>query len=169
MGGRGDSTGWLQPDGGPESRPYGPPAREAAHNSCSSLPRVETGEGRGERGKTMSIFPRASPPYTRTALCASTTHTVCVSMCACMCVYTVDVLTHRCERAHAVAVLPPGQVIFVAHGAHAIGSGVAIETTASGTKHGHLALVRLLGHRYNTTEDKRGKKHVRRASVCVCV
>ena len=69
----------------------------------------------------------------------------------------LHVLTHRCERAYAVTVLPSCQVIFVAHGAHAIGSGVAIETTASGTKHGHLALVRLLGHCYNTRKDKGGR------------
>lgn len=54
-------------------------------------------------------------------------------------------LTHRAEGAHAVAVLSV-QVFLVTYGAHAIGSRVAIETTACGTKHGHRALVRLLGH-----------------------
>lgn len=53
---------------------------------------------------------------------------------------------HRAEGAHAVAALLPRQVILIAYGAHTIGSWVAIETAARGTKHGHLALVRLLGH-----------------------
>lgn len=58
----------------------------------------------------------------------------------------VNRLTHRAEGAHSVAALLPCQVFLIAHGAHAIGSRVAIETTACGTKHGHRALVRLLGH-----------------------
>lgn len=55
-------------------------------------------------------------------------------------------LTQRAEGTHAVAALLPCQVFFVAHRAHAVCSGVAIETTTGGTKHGHRALVRLLGH-----------------------
>lgn len=55
-------------------------------------------------------------------------------------------LTQRAEGTHAVAALLPCQVFLVAHRAHAVCSGVAIETTTSGTKHGHWALVRLLGH-----------------------
>lgn len=58
----------------------------------------------------------------------------------------VSWLTHRAEGAHAVAALLPCQVFLIAHGAHTIGSWVAIETAACGTKHGHRALVRLLGH-----------------------
>lgn len=55
-------------------------------------------------------------------------------------------LTQRAEGTHALAALLPGQVFLVAHRAHAVCSGVAIETTTGGTKHGHRALVRLLGH-----------------------
>lgn len=55
-------------------------------------------------------------------------------------------LTHRAEGAHAVAALLSCQVLLIADRAHTIGSWVAIETAAHGTKHGHRALVCLLGH-----------------------
>lgn len=55
-------------------------------------------------------------------------------------------LTHWAVGAHAVAALLPCQVFLIAHGAHAVGSRVAIEAAACGTKHGHRALVGLLGH-----------------------
>ena len=58
-------------------------------------------------------------------------------------------LTQRAEGAHAVTALLPCKVFLIAHGAHSIGSWVAIETTACGTKHGHRALVCLLGHCLN--------------------
>lgn len=59
---------------------------------------------------------------------------------------SVTRLTHRAEGAHAVAALLPCQVFLIAHRAHAIGSWVAIEAATCGTKHGHRALVGLLGH-----------------------
>lgn len=55
-------------------------------------------------------------------------------------------LTHWAMGAHAVAALLSCQVFLIAHRAHAVGSRVAIEAAASGTKHGHRALVGLLGH-----------------------
>lgn len=60
--------------------------------------------------------------------------------------FFVNRLTNRAEGAHAVAALLPCQVFLIAYGAHTIGSWVAIEAAACGTKHGHRALVRLLGH-----------------------
>ncbi len=60
--------------------------------------------------------------------------------------YLVNSLTHWAEGAHAVAALLPCQVLLIAYRAHTIGSWVAIETAARGTKHGHRALIRLLGH-----------------------
>lgn len=84
----------------------------------------------------------------------------------CLCVYMRrDSLTHRAEGAHAVAALLPRQVLLVAYGAHAIGSRVAIETTACGTKHGHRALVRLLGHCYNEREREMFNR-LTETSVC---
>lgn len=59
---------------------------------------------------------------------------------------SVSRLTHWAVGANAVAALLPCQVILIAHGAHAVGSRVAIEAAACGTKHGHRALVGLLGH-----------------------
>lgn len=55
-------------------------------------------------------------------------------------------LTHWAEGAHAVTALLPRQVFLIAYRAHAICSGVAIETAAGGTKHGDRALVCLLSH-----------------------
>lgn len=60
---------------------------------------------------------------------------------------SVSRLTHRAVGAHAVAALLPCQVFLIAHGAHAVGSRVAIEAATRGTEHGHRALVGLLGHR----------------------
>lgn len=54
-------------------------------------------------------------------------------------------LTHGAEWADSSTVLS-AQVLLVAHRAHAIGAGVAIETTASGAKNGHGARVCFLGH-----------------------
>lgn len=59
-----------------------------------------------------------------------------------------EVLTDRAQRADAAVVLSR-QVLLVANGAHAVGPGVAIETTASGAQHGNGALIGLLGHGKN--------------------
>ena len=57
-------------------------------------------------------------------------------------------LTHWAKLAQAVGTtLLTVQVLLVADRAHAVVPGVAIETTASGTKHRRQAWLSLLGHR----------------------
>lgn len=49
-------------------------------------------------------------------------------------------------RAYPVTALLPLQELLIAHGAHAVGPGTAIEPAARGTQQRHLCLVRLLSH-----------------------
>lgn len=49
-------------------------------------------------------------------------------------------------RAYPVTALLPLQELLIAHGAHPVGAGAAIEPTARGTQQRHLRLVCLLSH-----------------------
>lgn len=49
-------------------------------------------------------------------------------------------------RAYPVTALLPLQELLIAHGAHPVGPGAAIEPAARGTQQRHLRLVRLLSH-----------------------
>lgn len=49
-------------------------------------------------------------------------------------------------RAYPVTALLPLQELLIAHGAHAVGPGAAIEPAARGAQQRHLRLVRLLSH-----------------------
>lgn len=70
-----------------------------------------------------------------------------------LCVWSVrnrveEELTHWAKLTQAVGTtLLTVQVLLVADRAHAVVPGVAIETTASGTKHRRQTWVSLLGHR----------------------
>lgn len=79
-------------------------------------------------------------------------------------------LTHSAQRTDSSIVLS-WQVLLVAHGAHAISPGVAIETTAGGTEHRNWALIGLLGHsdvcrQVSWPGDTNKKTHTAAVSVC---
>ena len=54
-------------------------------------------------------------------------------------------LTQRAHRT-AVTALLSAQVLLIAHGAHPVRPGVAVETAACGAQDGYWTLIGLLGH-----------------------